>query len=526
MKNLRVEIKSNKKKPARKSTKTSSSKNRIEELNEINTKEKKKSNRTKILKRFIILLILVTACFGGYKVYGRWERLQEFNKSKVENNSSGEKVQVCDNILNPKCWGEALSPKLEQDNNVTGVLIVGLDSRAEGSAHDGLMNTDSILVALFDHETKKTTLISLPRDLYVPYYVNSKGPFYAKINAIYATGEARNDVEDGFDLLEENVERIIGKKIQYRVIVKLKGVEDGVNAVGGITIDVPTSLRVRYPNDYPGKNGKPNTEWLYYDFEPGIQEMDGEHALVWARFRQVVKGDMNYASDFSRGERQQQVLDALKEKALNEDGSTLDKAKKYWNILQSINKNVEANIGLEEIFAGLSLASSADTNPINIIFDPNFGGLNQIIFHPPTEETGGYMIKFKDNTFKTAQNYLDLIWEYPKLYDENAKILVINQIGRSYNNTDKAILFRNDIQSNKLPVTTNNLVMITEKKATESQGVIIVDMTGGAKSGTTKYLAEYFGATKIIEDPANYGMTQSNYKEDIKIIITPEVVTE
>ena len=58
----------------------------------------------------------------------------------------------------------------------------------------------------------------------------------------------------------------------------------------------------------------------------------------------------------------------------------------------------------------------------------------------------------------------------------------------------------------------------------EATGVIIVDFSKGKMNSTTQYLAEYFGAAKIIEDPENYGYTQSGYEEDIKVIVNPEPV--
>ena len=472
-------------------------------------------------KKFFIILIIVIASIFSYFAYTRWQRLQELNQAVTGNNAETS-VKVCNNILDAKCWNEAFKPRLDQYNNTTGVLVVGLDTREAGGVEQGVNNTDSIMVALFDHTTKKTTLISFPRDLYVPYYINDKGPYHARINAIYSTGEARNDVEDGFDLLQDTVERIIGKKIQYRVVVKLKGVEDLVNAIDGVDIEVPTYLKIQYPNDYPGKNGKPYSTWLYYEFQPGLQHMDGEHALVWSRFRKVIKGDMTYASDFSRAQRQQQVINAIKEKALNDEGSITQKAKKYWEILQTAGQNIEMeNIGLEEILAGFYLAKDADLDPINIVLDPNFGGLNKFIYHPPTDQTGGaYYIKIKDESFEQIQSFLDVIWTNPKLYDEKAHILIENHTGKKYTTNDKAMQFKNMVYSNKIPITSANLTMLTKTKSSDT-GVVIVDFTKGEKHNTTKYLMDFFDAKLLIEDPENYEYKQTSYKEDIKIVINP-----
>ncbi|MBD3280410.1 hypothetical protein GF389_02710 [Candidatus Dojkabacteria bacterium] len=493
-------------------------------INDLKKAGKKTERGAKIKKYFRIgiILALISGClYAGYFAYQRWDRLQKFNDSKTINSPT---ASVCDNILDPTCWGEALTPQLEQYNGKTGVLIVGLDTRDEGGVAQGLMNTDSIMAAIYDHETKKTRLISLPRDLYVPYEINDNGPYYNKINAIYATGEARDDIDDGFDLLEETVERIVDEEIQYRVVIKLRGVEEAIDSIGGIEIDVPIHLKVQYPNDYPGEDGKPTTTWLYYEFEPGVQKMDGEHALVWARFRKVYGGDTgwpNYASDFSRAERQQEVLDAVKEKTLEMDGSTLQKAERYWDIFSSLSKNVDANIGLEEIFAGMSLMDEADRDPINLVLDPYFGGLNQIIYHPPTDSTGGYQIRFKDTTLSTLHEYLDLIEQYPKLYDEEAQILIENRTGLYYQSGDLPIEFRNAVQSNELPITTNQLTMTTYGKDDSDTGYVIIDFSKGEKSGTAKYLAEYFGASKVIENPEFYGFEQTDYSEDIRVIVYP-----
>jgi len=509
------------------STSISARQRRIDEFNKSKGKKKKKKNQKKEgkgkIKKYILrifgLIVLAGIIGGGYFGYTRWDRLQKFNVSIIANTPDAE---ICDNIFDTKCWREAFSPKLEQENGITGVLIVGLDTREDGGVNQGLMNTDSIIVALYDHSTKKTTLVSFPRDLYIPYNINGGGPYYSKINALYATGEQRDDIDDGFELLEETVEDILDKQIQYRVIIKLKGVEEAVDAVDGVEIDVPTYVKAQYPNDYPGQDGKPSSRWLYYEFQPGKQIMDGEHALVWSRFRMVIKGDMNMASDFSRAERQQQVIDALKTKILeDEEQSKIKKAEKYWDIFQTINKYVEADIGLEEIFASFSLVDEADINPINVVLDPNFGGLNRIIYHPPTAETGGYMIKFKDPSFATAQAYLEKIWDNPKLYDENASILIENHLGRAYIQTDKVPEFRDEVYAGTLPITSSNITLTTNG-STGANGVIIVDLTGGEMSGTTKYLAEYFGATQIIEDPETHGYSQSNYEEDIKVIISPD----
>lgn len=486
--------------------------------------QKTKSKFKRWLKRIFMLLIVAAVAGFGYVAYYRWQRLQKFNNSLSTDNPQ---VKVCDNIIDPKCWTEAFKPQLEQKNGITGVLVVGLDTREKGGVNAGVMNTDSIMVVLYNHQTKKATMISLPRDLWVPYYINGKGPYYQRINAIYAMGE-NSSRKDGMKMLEETVERITGEQIQYHVLIKLEGVEQIVDKLGGVDVEVEKNITVNYPNDYPGQNGKPNVPWLVYTFKKGTNHLDGEHALVWSRFRHVLyqqrDGTGSYASDFSRGRRQQQVIDGIKVKVLADEGSTLDKAQKYWDMLQSVNKYTEFNVDLEDIFAGLTLANEADLNPINVVMDPNFGGLNTIIYTPPMSETGGVsIIKFKDSTFKTAQAYLDKIWKNPKLYDDNAKIAIVNNLGRSITSTDKISVVKNEYCSSQVPVPCSNIKPTVTGKKGKAEGIIIIDFSGGKKSGTTQYLANKLGAVKIIEDPKTYGYKQTKYSEDIQIVLNPAV---
>ena len=226
--------------------------------------------------------------------------------------------------------------------------------------------------------------------------------------------------------------------------------------------------------------------------------------------------------------RDEQVLDAVKEKTLGMEGSTLQKAENYWDIFTALGKSISANIGLEEIFAGLSLMNDADRDPINIVLDPNFGGLNQIIHRPSVEEVGSneYQIRFWDPTMEEVHKYLNLIDQYPELYDEDAKILIENRTGVAYKTGDLPIKFRDAIKANDLPLTTNQLTMTTYGKDNSDTGIVVIDFSKGEKSGTAKYLAEYFGASKVIENPETYGFAQTGYKEDIRVIVYPTVSAE
>ena len=174
------------------------------------------------------------------------------------------------------------------------VLLLGSDNDAK-FAGDHLLTQSMILVRI-EPATHHVTLLSIPRDLYVP--INSGGT--AKIDTAYSDGGADNAVA--------TVERDFHVHIDHYVWIGLKGLVGLIDQLGGV--DVLTTNPVVddfYPADLAGGNP--------YDYQrvavlPGAQHLDGLHAMEYVRSRH---GDLR--EDFGRSERQQQVLLALRAKA-------------------------------------------------------------------------------------------------------------------------------------------------------------------------------------------------------------------
>ena len=175
------------------------------------------------------------------------------------------------------------------------VLLLGSDNDAK-FANNHLLTQSMILVRVVP-KTNQVTMLSIPRDLWVPITGTSAS---AKILSAYANGGAANAVA--------TVERALGVRVDHYVWTGLRGLVELIDAVGGI--DVVTTNPVlddQYPADLSGGNP--------YDVArvavlPGAQHLDGVHALEYVRSRH---GDIR--GDFGRSERQQQVLLALRAKA-------------------------------------------------------------------------------------------------------------------------------------------------------------------------------------------------------------------
>jgi LCP family protein required for cell wall assembly len=171
----------------------------------------------------------------------------------------------------------------------TNWLIVGSDSRAGLSAEDeenlatgdaAGQRTDTIM--LIHSGSSGPVLVSLPRDSYVPIAGHGNG----KLNSAYALG--------GPQLLVSSVEAATGLHIDHYAEIGFGGFVGAVDAVGGITMDIPEAIK-------DPKAG--------LDIQAGPQELDGAAALGYVRTRATA------SSDFGRVERQRALLSALIAKA-------------------------------------------------------------------------------------------------------------------------------------------------------------------------------------------------------------------
>jgi LCP family protein required for cell wall assembly len=185
------------------------------------------------------------------------------------------------------------------------VLIVGVDERRD-NPQEGV-RSDTLIVAHIDSPGRWVSLLSVPRDTLVD--LDDAGP--AKINAAYnqgyATAEDRYGAgttarQGGMALAADTIERLLDEsgralRIHYIAQVNFEGFAGIIDALGGITIDVPKYI---LDEEYPTED----FQTMRVEFQPGVQRMDGTRALQYARTRHA-------DSDFDRGARQQQVIQAI-----------------------------------------------------------------------------------------------------------------------------------------------------------------------------------------------------------------------
>jgi LCP family protein required for cell wall assembly len=174
----------------------------------------------------------------------------------------------------------------------TNILLLGTD-HANQPGHD-TEHSDSIMIVRTDPSRRRVAYLSIPRDLRVPI----PGVGDTKVNAAMQNG--------GPPLAIKTLQAYTGLSINHVIIVDFAQFKDVIDAVGGITINVPEEIVSKF--DCPLKTEAECASWKGWHFVKGKQHMNGRRALIYSRVR---KNALNSSdSDVSRTERQQQVLQA------------------------------------------------------------------------------------------------------------------------------------------------------------------------------------------------------------------------
>ena len=223
------------------------------------------------------------------------------------------------------------------------ILLMGIDSTDEVLTKNAIANGDTLILITFNPKTLNATMLSIPRDSYVPISCWSGRP-ENKIThaAAYGNDCMINTIEDYFDT-----------KIDYYAKINFKGLVKLVNAVGGVEVDVPKDLCT--------DDSSRETEVC---IQEGHRVLNGEEALVFARNRkQLANGD------FGRAQHQQEIIMALVNKMKEiKDVST------FMKILDTISNSLDTNLTTKQILSFYDIGkdiikrslSSDDADLVNI----------------------------------------------------------------------------------------------------------------------------------------------------------------
>ncbi|RKD21693.1 hypothetical protein BEP19_13740 [Ammoniphilus oxalaticus] len=325
---------------------------------QIQPNRKMKYNNKKLKKKRILLgTILMFFVFCAVAAGAAWWKLEDTLK-KVASDTELNLTQNEEPVAYNK---EPIS-----------LVIIGTDERADL----GMANTDVIIVAALNPQTKHVTMMPIPRDtgVKIPGYNG-----YHKINSVYARGEIarraaeRNKkpvTETGTTLLKKTIEEALGIPINYYVMTDFEGFEKVVDELGGVEIEVDKSMKYDDP-----------TDGTHINLQAGLQRLDGDQALGFVRHRKDNRGPKYYSTDFDRGVRQQTVIKSLVDKMKSFTGIA-----SFFNVLDVAGDHIRTDLSKEQI-KGLIMDFKS-------IGSDNIAGL----------ETGGYWDVASSHTIIPKEN--------------------------------------------------------------------------------------------------------------------------
>lgn len=264
-----------------------------------NKNKKKKSILKRVLLVILILLLGAGAAFA-YKVHKNGGGLSGMLATVVGHDENTKK-----NLGEFKC------------------LVLGISTDQEG-----VDLTDTIMVASYNPNTQKGTLLSIPRDTYTGKNP-SKATAYEKINALYSRKHRPDETLKA-------VNEITGLDIKYYVVVKTEALIKLVDVIGGVTFNVPIDMNY----DDPSQD-------LNIHLKAGEQVLDGDKAEQLVRFRHNNNGT-SYPSEYGDNDigrmrtQREFVLQVIKQTARPENifkiGEILKVAEEY--VITNIDFNV------------------------------------------------------------------------------------------------------------------------------------------------------------------------------------------
>lgn len=292
--------------------------------------------------------------------------------------------------------------EVSQDNNRINALIIGVG----GEGHEGANLADTLILATHDNDTGRTALLSIPRDLYIPFPDGS----WRKINETYSYGLYETD-KGGAETATEIIGQLFKVDIPYYVVVDFSGFEEIIDAVGGLDIYVDRAFGdPLYPID--------EERTQYIEFEQGWQHFDGATALMYARSRMGTNGE---GSDFARAKRQQKIILALKEEILK--GQTLLNPITMNRLSSRVANNVTTNVESWEALRFYQIASDVKSEQIvRATLDDAPGGILQSSISPK----GAYILQPRNGDYKLLQTVVDELFNNGELVQEPARVEVQN----------------------------------------------------------------------------------------------------
>ena len=262
------------------------------EIEEIIADYQKKKRR----RRIIVLAVVAALVIGGFVLWKTLVKPPEIVQPTAKPTEPAPQATVTPTVKpeDPEVTPteappeETPPPERMRRENVYTIMLVGRDQ--------GLGNTDTIMVGVFDVDAGTVNVVSIPRDTCANVESDPNKTETKKISGVYSRAD--------FDGLRDAVSDMVGFPIDCYVSVSVNGFVQLVQTIGGVTFNVPHYMNYDDP-----------TQNLHIHFSAGEQYLDGYDAIKVVRWRQNNDGT-NYG-DIDRINTQQEFLKTVFKKCLS-----------------------------------------------------------------------------------------------------------------------------------------------------------------------------------------------------------------
>jgi len=301
----------------------------------IRTPKPAKPRGLSLFKGVIILMVIALLAIVGYGVYLYYEA-----KDLVADIGTDETI----------------APEERASEKPISILVLGTDYREVLRS----ANTDVIMVATLNPNSKTASLVSIPRDT----FIDPEDLRAAKANSFYAAylyGNLKEAPEDKDERQQYAMEKIkalysdfLDVPIDYVSVIDFQTFVDVVDSYGGLTIDVDQNMCYR-----------DNADGTNINLKKGVQPLDGRQSLDFVRYRKSSAGcspRTQESNDFERNARQQQVISKLLDKMKTPQGLL-----KVGSVFDAVSNNVKTDIPSKQIEHMIETYIGIDNDKIEYI---------------------------------------------------------------------------------------------------------------------------------------------------------------
>lgn len=284
---------------------------------------------------FALEIIVLVVLMGGLFVYAKLGKLnhETINEEELDVNESVTENQVM--------------------KGYTTIALVGIDSRDDKLKSD--WNSDTMIIASINNDTKKVKLVSVYRDTYLCLGEDEdENNSYGLANSAYCTGGAKKMI----NMLNKNLDM----NISDFVTVNFQAVAETVELLGGIDVEMKKEEVVQLNNYCVETSEVTGMDYTPLEEIEGVHHLNGVQAVAYARIRKTS------GNDFRRAARQREVIYRIVEKAKNSSIATLN------TVLDKIFPMIYTSLTEKEILSmGMNMLSYDIEDQTGFPFDHLYG---------------------------------------------------------------------------------------------------------------------------------------------------------